>query len=792
MYVNHKNAKRIFETLVTNKSSDWIIVSGGEHSGKTSFIKEVCPDSQTLFCEPQLSLFYLDGFIPYISAKEKIFVKDFLSQFSLYLEQIKNICDINYINDINSEEIKDVVRMLIRIDIKEQTYKFANYLGNTIYSDFKYIVLDSFYKCDAECYEWLLHFAESYLKKQGYIVALCDYDKHWESAKVYKVFHDIQELIDIQRFDTELDYFSVLKENAYFDNIEELKELAHEIFVLYNGSAQLLFKTLKLYGVDKDTNDNDRKRRFLRIAHNLTLKSMKFNNKVEKLVLELLAVSPIPLSISEISKALEISEDIIQEILLKQYNNDLIEMGVQDNTAEICYCVSDTLIGKLIIQNANMNSIKFLLNRIWTMVKSGILNISARLKLELALEIKDPESEELLDQYLNDNIQSVTIEKKIGYINRIYSLNLYNAHKFSNYNNAKMAYEFGYYETALKMLLYMKNCEELDFSYFMLLGDVQHLLLRPEAPKTFEKAANLLGITLSQKLSALNREIMSLNQSDEESAFKARQLYDSILNQYSDEKCDGLIELYRNTNNSYPANLSLEYTIKGYILAAELGNELEKYKCMHNICMIRLHQNQYPSLLKRQDMDIEPTFVLVDKFFKKNPQYYHKRAYPLLDLGTYEMFKYISTNEKKYLKRAKSYYSKAQLFAKSFYARHIAEMSLLVTNTHLYREQELMINSVKQKRKEIFKKYTSESIVDYRVNRKILLSLTVSAVLTQEIEEARTYLALVEPYISGPESARYSNLNDLCNGISDSNLNIGSDLYYASPYFVPWLISFGH
>lgn len=792
MYVNHKNAKMIFETLVTSNSQDWIIISGGEHSGKTSFIKEVCPESQTLFCEPQLSLFYLDGFIPYISTNWQVFVKDFLSQFSLYLEQIKNMCDINYINDIKNEQVNDVVRMLIRIDITEQTYKFANYLGNTIYSDFKYIVLDSFYKCDAECYEWLLHFAESFLKKQGYMVALCDYDKHWESTKIYEIFHEIQGLIDIQRFDTELDYFSVLKENIYFDNIEELRGLAHEIFMLYNGSAQLLFKTLKLYEVNKDTNDYDRKMRFLRIAHNLTLKSMKFNNKVEKLVLELLALSPIPLSISEISKALEISKDIIQEILLKQYNNDLIELGVQDNTNEVCYCVSDTLIGKLIIQNSNENSIKFLLYRIWIMVKSGVLNMSARLKLELALEMKNSESEELLVRYLNDNTQSVTAEKKIEYIDRIYSLDLHNAHKFSNYNNAKMAYEFGYYETALKMLLYIKNREELDYSYFMLLGGVQHLLLLPEAPKTFEKAANLPGITLSQHLSAINREIMSLNQSDEESALKARQLYDSILNQYSNEKCDGLIELYRNTNNSYPANIALEYTIKGYTLAVELGNELEKYKCMHNICMIRLHQNQYPSLLNHQDIDIEPTFDLVDKFFKKNPQYYHKRAYPLLDLGTYEMFEYITTNEKKHLKRAKSYYSKAQLLAKSFYARHIAEMSLLVANTHLYRDQELMINSVKQKRKEIFKKYNSESIVDYRVNRKILLSLTVSAVLTQDIEEARTYLALVEPYISGPESARYSNLNDLCNGISVSNLNIGSDLYYASPYFVPWLISLAH
>lgn len=720
MYVNHKNAKMVFETLVMNESPDWIIISGGEHSGKTSFMKEVCPDSQTLFCEPQLSLFYLDGFLPYLSAQWEFFVKNFLSQYPLYLEKVKSKHDINYINDINSDQSNDIVRTLIRIDITDQLYKYANYLGSVIYSKFKYIILDSFYKCDTECYEWLLHFAERYLKKQGYIVALCDFDNHWESAKIYEIFRDVQELIDIQYFDNESDYFSVLKDNIYFDNIEELRELACELYKIYNGDAQLLFKTLKLYGMDKDTNDYDRKKRFLRIANNLTLKSMKFNNKVEKLILELLALSPISLSISEISKALEISENLIQEILLKHYNNDLIEMEVRENKNEVCYQISDTLIGKLILQNIDMKSKDFILNRIWIMIKSDTLNISSKAHIELALEVKAPETEKLLLDYLNDNKQHVTIEKKMEYIDRLYSSNLHNMHMFSNYNNAKMAYEYGYFETALKMLLYMKNHEKLDYTFFMLLGDVQHLLLRPEAPKTFEKVVNLPNITISQKLSAVNREIMSLNQADGKSALKARQMYDYILNQYADEKCDGLIELYRNTNNSYPANIALEYTIKGYLLATELGNELEKYKCMHNICMIRLHQNQYPSALNRQDIDIEPSFDLVDKYFQKNPQYYHKRSYPLLDLGTYEMFQYISTSEEKHLKRAKLYYSKAQLFAKSFYARHIAEMSLLVTNTHLYHNQESMVTSIKKKRGDIFKKYTAESIVDYRVNRKIL------------------------------------------------------------------------
>lgn len=790
MFVNHKNAKKSFDTLITTESPNWIIISGGEHSGKTSFLKEVCPDSQTLFCQSKLSLFYLEGFIPYISTQCQVCVKDFLAQFPIYWEEIRKKYEINYIHDISNIKCGDIIRTLIKIDIAGQTYVYADYLGNTISSNFNYVVLDDFYKCNTDCYEWLLHFAERYLKQHRYIIAVCNFNNQWESTKIYEIFHNVQELIDIQCFDTESDYFAVLKDNIYFDNIEELKKLAQELFLLYHKDAQLLFKTIKLYGTDKDTNDFDRKKRFLRIAHNLTLRSMSFDNKVDSLILELLALSFIPLSINDISNILELSEDIIQKIIFKHYNNDLLELKTQANG--VCYRISDSLINNLIIQNTEMKTQEFILNRIWLMLKSRSLNMPIELQIELALKILASETEELLWNYFNDNMQIISLEKKMEYIDRLYSLNLHIKHRFSDYNTAKMAYEFGYFETALKMLLHMKCYEKLDYSFFMLLGGVQHLLLRPEAPKTFEKAANLPNITISQKLSAVNREIMSLNQADENSALKARQLYDSILKQYSNEKCDGLIELYRNTNNSYPADKALEYTIKGYKLATDLGNELEKYKCMHNICMIRLHQNQYSVMLNCKDMDVEPTFDLVDKFFKKNPQYYHKRAYPLLDLGTYEMFEYILTNESKRLKRAKYYYSKAQLFAKSFYARHIAEMSLLVVNTHLYCNQKQMVNSIRQKRKEIYKKYTTESIVDHRVNRKILLSLAVSAVLTQNIKEAQDYLALVKPYISGPEVARYTNLCRLCEGTLISEIAENSNFYYESPRFVPWLISLAH
>ena len=52
------------------------------------------------------------------------------------------------------------------------------------------------------------------------------------------------------------------------------------------------------------------------------------------------------------------------------------------------------------------------------------------------------------------------------------------------------------------------------------------------------------------------------------------------------------------------------------------------------------------------------------------------------------------------------------------------------------------------------------------------------------------YLELVEPYVSGPETARYNNLKSICEGASLPNT--GLNVYYDSPYLVPWLISLAH
>lgn len=785
MYVNHSDAKMTFHTIVENGPSEWIKISGGETSGKTSFIKEVCNSDKTLICDPHNALCYLEGLLPYAQNN----ILEFLKKHNSYFMELSTRLGIMYIGDIKHDQYKNIAREIIRIDMAKQTYAFANYLGEIASQNFKFLVLDDIYKCDENCYDWLHFFCDCYLGAQRYVIAVCDFHKTWYSSKVHEILHDYEDLIDIQHFNSSSDYLAVLEDNIYFDDYERLRKLAQTLFNYYNGDAQRLFQTIKQYGNNQDTNDDAREKEILKFAEEKISSKIEYTNGYSKLVAQLLALSPCALTKNVLCSLTDADDRTIQNVLMNFYGQNVLRIDNRED--ENHYELSNSTIKEWVIQNMDMRQHDFLTTSIWKNIKSNCIPVSFNLQIEFALRIKSPESEDMLAHYIYDYAKVLTPEKKIRYLDHLYSLNLNQTNCFSNYENAKLAYEYGYYETAFKMLSYAKQQEKTDYSFLILLGDVQHLLLHPETAKTYEQAANIHNISISQKLSALNREIMSLNQAGKESAQKARALYDSVFNQYENEKCDGLIELYRNTNNSYPPQKALEYTIKGYQLANELENDLEKYKCLHNICMILLHENQYNQKIYYPKLDLEPSFDLVDDYFKKNPQYYHERAYPLLDMGTYEMFEYFITKEKQHLKKAKSYYSSAQLFAKSFYARNIAELSLLVVNTHLYRKQTQIINNLRHKRNLIYTKYLERTIEDHRVHRKILLSLTVSAILTENTEEARNYLSVVKSYISGPETARYENLCNLCD-----NKDVGSidpaDMYYGSPYFVPWLISFGH
>ena len=797
MFVNHSNAKKMFHTIIKKELPNWIVISGGEKSGKSSFTKEVCSNKTTLFCDPKWNLSYLEGIIRSLKEEPENLLKDFLCYIDHKFESVKkNFENICYIDDITYQQFSDVIRFLINEDIFEKKYEYARYLGNIIGKRYNYLVLDNFYKCDAKSYEWILQTTENFQKNGGYVIVICDFEKMWTSKQVYDIFAQVPSLIDINTFDKAEDYFDVLKNHIYFDNVYHLHQTAEILFKVYHGSSQLLFKTIQMFRQDKSDDDLDKQKQLLNISKNFNTNHKQTFNNTDKLILNLLAISPVPLNIEEIANAIELTEDLVKEVVVKHYNNNLLEMEVISDRLRIYYTFSDTFLKKSILSNIEKKELFFYYNRLYTMKKMGKIQLASKDALEIAILLKNPESERLLIKLIDTD--SVTDEEIAKYLDKFYSQKLH-LKSFISLKMAKILYHYGYYSAALYILESLKNvniCISKKYEYLMLLGDVQHLLLLKEASKTFEEASKISEISVNQKLSAINRQIMSLNQSDYNDTIKAKNMYNFYLQNYSNCKCDGLIELYRNSNNSYPYEQALEYTIKGYLLAVELGNELEEYKCIHNICMLKLHQNNYNQPLKRKEICFEPTFDMVYDFFSQHSQYIHEQAYPLLDMGTVEMFSFVQIGEEKNLVAAKDYYSKAQLLAKSYYAKNIAKMGLLIVNTYLYGKDPDFKEILKWKREEIFKKYKEEKIVDYRVNRKILLSLAVSAIIVHSIDESIVYLKQVKKYMIGPEINRYNNLCELAEIHSEKlkfkKIEEKQILYYTSPKFVPWLISLAH
>lgn len=212
--------------------------------------------------------------------------------------------------------------------------------------------------------------------------------------------------------------------------------------------------------------------------------------------------------------------------------------------------------------------------------------------------------------------------------------------------------------------------------------------------------------------------------------------------------------------------------------------------------MIRLQYGKYGQPIGDERLNIEPTFEYILNYFSKTPEYRHEQAYPLLDLGTVKMFEYAKTQNPQLLTAAKGYYSEAQLYAKSFYAQHIAETGLLIVNSYQYAHNDSSF--VLELRNAMYNRYRKKRniIEDYRVHRKILLSLALSAIISDNNEEAAMYLEEVNNYISGTETLRYNKLCQKADCITLMKekvpLNGKNEIYYGSDKFVPWLISFCH
>lgn len=797
-FFDREIATKEINLLLAEHTTPWIVLAGSRNSGKTEFAKRIAQmNTASIVCSSQYETTYACSLIDALEFKDNLSLRSVITDFA---KKHKNVVElfnqmgVTYVEAISKAQMNTVIKSLIKADVSSGLFSFAHYLGESITSVLKCIFLDDFHRCDYDSYIWILELWNSIIEGQPTIIAICNFELNWESGKLANMFRGVTAPISIEKFDSGTAFYNILSEHFEFANTVKLETVADRLFRLYDGNSRMLFETIKLLAGKRLTSDDEMASLIYSTAQNIHLHRFEELGKVHLLVLRLLSFCPQPILKQCLIETLELVEPIATQILNQLYENNFIDQLADRRTGRTRYTVKDDFVKEIIREGCSRIERYFFETKIFRAILNGKIEASIEQTIELALTLEEESVAELFKQYISQANEGVNIERKAYYLDRIITIFSGIPTSFITTEYADLLYQYGYYQSAARVIEEYLETSPEDYQNLLLLGDIQHLLLSPNASNTFKKASEIQGISISDKLKAINRRIMALNQEHQEEY--ARELYLRVLNQYEDCPCDGLVELYRNTNNSFGYNDAINYTLKGYALAQRLDNDLEAHKCLHNLCMIQLQYGRYGEAINDKRLNSTPSFVTVLDYFSRWPIYRHERPYPLLDLGTSKMFEYVKTHDEKCLSSAKSLYSQAQLYAKSFYARNIAETGLLIINS--YQSSQRDTTYARNARISMYNRYeqSKDDIKDYRVHRKLLLSFALSAIITHDVQEATSYLAMAHPYIFGAETLRY---NRLCTKAGCTLYVIDYvfpedryELYYGSDEIVPWLISFGH
>ncbi len=793
MLVDRSIAKIKFNESI-NTLDDWIYIIGKSGIGKSFFVKCVTENRDILYCEPNHYHEYWKELFNKISEHSRDIIKDLVKDNTI------NLPKENKLATISDEMIIQLLEEAISKEIQSNQTHISKYLGTYLSDKYDFIVLDNLYRCDYKSYNWMVSLLDRFCGKKGKtVIAICDSDKKWFSHELESDFLTRLSRIKVENYDDSSAYTELINTTVHFDNDEVLYNLSRELYRDFNAKSDKILSLLSIIKRNPDINklsDQEKLKHIKEKASHLMQEAIENISYLSKEILAVLAIAPVPLSAEVLAYIIDEKEINIHNELNVCLQNDLVERRYNKTSNSTVYNLGGLFSKQLFIDNFQKIHIKYFYEKIFRANYVKLIDIDIFKLLDIAINCDAENTYEIAELCFNiDNTHhqkmqryAKSLDDFLSYIEDVpvFVCSMY---------NVNVLYKYGFYRSAYKIIC---NINDNTYNYLMKKGDIEHLILHPDTALTFELASKVENISISQKLSAINRQIMALTQENKEKLEYARSFYKETLSKYQKNECNGLIELYRNSNNIFGFSEAIEYTIKGYNLAVKLNNNIEKIKILHNLCMLKVLNGCYYEDLNNPNLDVEPDFKMICKEFEEQDEFLHELAYPLLDLGTLEMFEFVKNTKRNTnnLISAKKYYSRAQLYARSFYSKKIADMALLIVNSYLYSsDSEYIVNA----RNRAFKKYLNEreQIKDFRIHRKILFSLATSASITGHLEEGRNYLLMSKPHVFENETLRY---NNLCEDLDIPNEKIDftpSDLsavreYHRNSKFVPWLISFGH
>ena len=521
-FIDRTIAIKNMEKILTNHTIPWIVLSGNSKIGKTAFAKKVSSMyEETIFCTPELSGNYACSFVKSINFENENFLNELVCEFAKINISANNIfkaLGMRYISPLKRNQLSSVLSLIIKEDVTSGLYNFAHYLGEQTRSQVNCIFLDDFNRCDYNSYAWILEYWNSILEPLPTVIAICNFSVNWESQKLKELFNGICCPVNIEKFDSKEAFYDILKEYFYFKNDIYLVNVSQKLFSLYEGNAGMLFETIKLLnGQTNYSTDEQNMEKILSVAQKIHLRSFNEFSKMHLLVLRLLAYSPSPLSKKNILDILDLIEPVATEIINQLYNENFINLIVHSRVEHTLYAINDDFLVNILKTGCSETEELFYKTKLYRAVLRDQINATKEQKLNLSIELEDQEAAELLLDYLENDLEKNTDEKKAYYIDRFLNSKCKIPQKLITINNVQLLYLYGYYQSAENLIgLYYTFGGIVNFENLMLLGDIQHLLLSPQTSHTYKSASEIIGISISDKIKAINRQIMSLNQEHKE------------------------------------------------------------------------------------------------------------------------------------------------------------------------------------------------------------------------------------------------------------------------------------
>lgn len=586
MFVDRDSALNNFKQIFSTESNAWMILSGCKNVGKTSFAKKITNDFKSArYCTKEIAEKYAVSFVKSILPSSNLInlVKQYAHVNNHALEIVEQI-GCKYLGELTELQAPIAIEHFISDDLNSSAYRFLNFICQMLLA-IEIIFLDDFHLCDYSSYIWITKFYQA-LSHKIFLISICDFETEWESEEVFKTFNRFNLLLDIENFDNADAFYDILQQHLMFENATTLRTLARNIYNHFGGKSKMLFDMLDLINVNQCLNDTDKYKQIMNALKIILYGEFDDITKAHWLVLDALAFCPCPLSKYNLIHICDINESILSDLILDLYNKRLISQTV-DQSRETLYIINGEFLVKIIVENCSKRDEFLIKSKVLNEAIKNHINLSLEQKLTLSIDIDDPEALNYLMELLSPSSSEIDENKKVYFINKYLLAFPDKQNDFISIEIAHLLYDYGYYDTAKRTLnTLIAQTDLTTYGSLMLFGDIQHVLLDKNASATYEKASKVHGISDSMKLQAINRQIMALNQEHKEKL--ARTMYSDTLIKYSNAHCLGLVELYRNTNNSFGYRESLQYTIQGYCIAKQLGEELEMYKCLHNInCLFR-------------------------------------------------------------------------------------------------------------------------------------------------------------------------------------------------------------